>query len=57
MVAMPRVLLLGVLLLSGATLIFLIGARAGLTLDRTMRQVHAPAAAIVVPPANAMKAR
>jgi hypothetical protein len=45
MVAMPRVLLLGALWISGATLAFLIGARAGTTLDRVMTQSTAPGAA------------
>ncbi len=47
MVAVPRVLLLGMLGLSGAALAFLIGARAGVALDRVMLQSNAPAAALL----------
>lgn len=47
MVAMSRVLLLGALGLTGATLAFLIGAGAGGTLDRVMTQSSAPAAALL----------
>jgi hypothetical protein len=44
--AVPRVLLLGMLALSGAALAFLIGSRAGVTLDRVMLQ-SAPTAALL----------
>jgi hypothetical protein len=47
MVAMPRVLLLGMLGFTGAALAFLIGASAGKTLDRVMTQSTAPAAALL----------
>ena len=47
MVLVPRVLLLGMLGLSAAALAFLIGARAGGTIDRVMLQSHAPAAALL----------
>ena len=47
MVLMPRVLLLGMLGLSGAALAFLIGASAGRTLDRVMMQSAAPASALL----------
>jgi hypothetical protein len=46
MVAVPRVLLLGALAVCGAALAFLIGARAGVALDRVMTQSPAPAAAL-----------
>jgi hypothetical protein len=42
MVAVPRVLLLGTLGISGAALAFLIGARAGLALDHAMSRAHTP---------------
>jgi hypothetical protein len=47
MVAVPRVLLLGALALSGAVLAFLIGARAGIALDRLMAQSHAHASPLL----------
>ena len=46
MVAVPRALLLGALAICGATLAFLIGARAGVALDQVMTQSHTPAAAL-----------
>jgi|HubBroStandDraft_5_1064220.scaffolds.fasta_scaffold932281_2 hypothetical protein len=46
MVAVPRVLLLGTLGLAGVALAFLIGARAGTTLDRVMIQ-SAPGTALL----------
>jgi hypothetical protein len=47
MVAVPRVLLLGMLGVTLAAVAFLIGARAGGTIDRVMTQSHAPAAALL----------
>jgi hypothetical protein len=43
----PRVLLLGMLGLTGAALAFLIGASAGGTLDRVMTKSTAPTAALL----------
>jgi hypothetical protein len=53
MVAMPRMLLLGALAISGAALAFLVGARAGAALDRTMVRAHAPPAAVTAAPPKA----
>jgi hypothetical protein len=47
MVAVPRVLLMGMLGLTGAALAFLIGASAGRTLDRVMTQHTAPTSALL----------
>jgi len=46
MVVVPRVLLLGALGLAGVALAFLIGARAGVTVDRVMTQ-SAPCTALL----------
>jgi hypothetical protein len=47
MVTYLRALLLGALACCGATLAFVVGARAGVALDHVMTQSQAPAAALL----------